>query len=134
MGSFAEYTTYDGLGLAALVARQEVHPRELVEAAIERIDRLNPRVNAVIHELYDGARETAERPVPKGPFAGVPYLLKDMVVHSGTPLTLGSRFLRDARYVPQETQPVVERTERAGVIVLGGVFVVTDFVLSPPGG
>ncbi|MBW2459459.1 MAG: amidase, partial [Deltaproteobacteria bacterium] len=119
MGSFAEYTQYDGLGLAELVARKEVHPRELVEAGIERIEQVNPGINAVIHELFGGARAMAKHPLPAGPFAGVPYLLKDMVMHRGTLLTLGSAFLREGRHIPQESHPVVERAEQAGLIILG---------------
>ena len=119
MSSLAEYTQFDALGLAELVARKEVHPRELVAAALERIERLNPTVNAVVYEMAASAFEAAEREVPDGLFAGVPYLLKDMVVHSGTLLTLGSSFLRDAHYIPQETHPVVERAEQAGLNILG---------------
>jgi amidase len=117
--SFADYTKYDGLGLAELVACKEVQPSELVEAAIDRIEAVNPGLNAVIQKLYDQGRAAAAGPLPDGPFTGVPYLLKDMVVHQGTPLTLGSNFLRKAGYIPTESHPVVARTEQAGVIILG---------------
>ena len=118
MSSFREYAEYDALGLAELVANKDVHPKELVEAAIARIERLNPALNAVIMELYDSARKAAESPPTKGPFAGVPYLLKDMVAHAGTPLTFGSAFMKRVGFVPKQSHEVVRRTEEAGVIVV----------------
>lgn len=117
--SFPEYLQHDGLGLAELVRRGDVHPRELVATAIERIEQLDPGLNAVVIKTYDRARTIAERPPPAGPFAGVPYLLKDMVAHAATPLSLGSRFLRAARYVPGSTHEVIRRSEAAGLIILG---------------
>ena len=119
MDSSNEYTKFDALGLAELVAQKEVHPKELIEAAIGRIERLNPQLNAVILELFDSARKAAENPPTRGPFAGVPYLLKDMVSHAGTPLTLGSAFLKKAAFVPKQSHEVVRRTEEAGFIVVG---------------
>src|SRR5215467_13266955 len=73
---FAEYSNYDGLGLAELVKKKEIKPAELVEAAIERIERHNPQLNAVIFKAYDDASAMANTDL-SGPFAGVPMLLKD---------------------------------------------------------
>ena len=53
--AFDEYAEHDGLGLAALVAKGEVSPAELVEAAIARIERHNGVLNAVVHKAYDEA-------------------------------------------------------------------------------
>ena len=75
---FANYAEYDGLGLAELVDKGEVTPAELVEAAIERIERHNPTLNAVVHKAYDEARKTAAGDLPEGPFRGVPFLIKDL--------------------------------------------------------
>src|SRR5881397_3378382 len=75
---FAEYADHDGLGLAELVRSKEVTPAELVEAAIERIERQNPILNAVVHKAYDEARRTAAGRLPDGPFTGVPFLVKDL--------------------------------------------------------
>lgn len=119
MVAFPEYEERDALGLAELVRRREVHPRELVEAAIERIERQNPSLNAVVFKLYDRARALAEQPLSDGCFAGVPYLLKDMVPHRGTPLALGSALLKRLGYAPDESHEVVRRSEQAGLIVLG---------------
>lgn len=75
--SIAEYSEYDGLGLAGLVRRGEVSAPELVEAAIERIERRNDALNAVVFKAYDEARTAAGGDLPDGPFRGVPFLVKD---------------------------------------------------------
>src|SRR5579864_7844937 len=86
----------DGIALAELVRKKEVSALELVDAAIERIERLNPRLNAVVTTLYDQARAAASNPLPDGPFRGVPYLLKDLLAAcEGIRHTWGSAFLRD---------------------------------------
>lgn len=72
-----ELAQLDGIGQAELVRRGEVTPLELVEAAIERAERLNPALNAVIHPTYDRARKEAGAESLAGPFGGVPFLLKD---------------------------------------------------------
>ncbi|RUW75375.1 amidase family protein, partial [Mesorhizobium sp. M2A.F.Ca.ET.067.02.1.1] len=82
------YAESDALALADLVKRGEVSPAELVEAAITMIERLNPSLNAVIHRLYDMARAQAATVDKNAPFAGVPYLLKELASSwKGAPLT-----------------------------------------------
>ena len=111
-------STYDATALAALVRRKEVSPLELVEAAIARIERLNPLLNAVVSTLYDDARRVAEGPLPEGLFTGVPFLLKDAVsAYKGSRLTQGSAFLGD--YVCDHDSELVVRLKKAGLIVLG---------------
>jgi amidase len=118
MSGFSEYDQYDGLGLAELVRRKEVKPAELVEEAIGRIEKLNPQLNAVVHKMYDLAREAAEGELPDGPFKGVPFLLKDLgVSYAGVPLRGGNRFQRD--YVPDHDSEIVKRHRAAGLITLG---------------
>jgi amidase len=114
---FAEYSNFDGLGLAELVKKKKVKPAELVEAAIERIERHNPRLNAVVFRAYDEARAKAT-PKLSGAFAGVPMLLKDILADKkGWPTRRGSRF------VPLAPSPfdatLVSRFEAAGLIPLG---------------
>jgi amidase len=117
-GTFAEYEQYDALGLAELVRRGEVSPRELVLAAIERIDARNPHLNAVIHTLYDDALAAAAEPPGTGAFAGVPFLLKDLVSwYAGAPVRSGSRIL-DGFVAPHDSE-IVRRYRRAGVIIVG---------------
>jgi amidase len=74
---FADFDRYDGLGLAQLVRRGEVRSSELVEEAISRIETRNPQINAVVFKTFESARAAAAAP-SAGPFAGVPFLLKDM--------------------------------------------------------
>ena len=118
MEKFKEYEQYDGLGLAELVRRKEVTPVELCEAAIERIEAINPEINAVITPMFDRARTAAGTMRFEGPFAGVPFLLKDlMAACAGVPLSNGCKGLR--HYIPQYDSDLVKRFKLAGVNVLG---------------
>ena len=86
----------DATAQADLVRRKEVKPIELVDAAIDRIERLNPTLNAIVTPMYDEARKVASSPLPDGPFTGVPFVLKDLLAaYGGVRLTSGSAFLRD---------------------------------------
>jgi len=111
----------DATAQADLVRRGEVTPLELVEAAITRIERLNPRLNAVIHEHYDRARAEARGTLPDGPFRGVPFLLKDLAGGhaAGDPYHWGTRFLRDAGYRHRTNAYLVDKFRRAGVVIVG---------------
>src|SRR5215207_10191223 len=78
----------DATALAELVRKKEVTPIELVEAAIERIERLNPQLNAVVTKMYEQARAVANSDLPPGPFVGVPFLLKDLLAaYEGVPMS-----------------------------------------------
>jgi amidase len=117
-GGFSDYDKYDGLGLAELVRKKQVKLVELVEEAINRIEKLNPRLNAVIHKMYEQARRTAAGDLPDGPFRGVPFVLKDLVVYyAGAPMCNGSRFFKD--FVPDHDSEMVKRFKSAGVITIG---------------
>jgi len=88
-----EYADFDGLGLAHLVCQRELTPMELVDAAIARVEELNPRLNAVIFSAYDQARQRAKMNLT-GLLAGVPILLKDILGHKqGWPTRQGAGFL-----------------------------------------
>ncbi len=115
---FNDYAKYDGLGLAELVRKKQVKPIELIEEAINRVEKLNPQLNAVVHKMYEQAREAANGDLPEGPFTGVPFLLKDlMAFYKGEPLTNSSRFFRD--FVPDFDSELVSRHKDAGLIVVG---------------
>jgi amidase len=115
---FSEYGDYDALGLAGLVRSRQASALELVDAAIARIERHNPALNAVVHRMYDRARTAAAGPIPQGPFSGVPFLLKDLLAwYEGEPLTSGSRLFR-GWVAPQDTE-IVRRYRAAGLLVLG---------------
>ena len=112
------YSEYDGLGLADLVRRKEVSPVELVDAAIERMDRHNETLNAVVYRADEQARQDAARELPDGPFRGVPFLIKDLGVQvAGMPRTSGSHFLKDE--VHSEDSELVKRYRAAGTVILG---------------
>jgi amidase len=113
-----DYSEYDGLGLAALVRKGEVTPAELVEAAIERIERHNPTLNAVVYKGYDDARAWARGELPDGPFRGVPFLIKDLGMPvAGWPRSYGSRFARNI--VDGEDGGLTRSYREAGVVPLG---------------
>ncbi len=108
----------DATAQADLVRRKQVKPIELVDAAIERIERLNPTLNAVITPMYDEARKVASGPLPDGPFTGVPFLLKDLLAqYAGVRMAEGSSFLSD--HVSDHDTELVTRHKRAGLIILG---------------
>jgi amidase len=118
MGIAEETAWLDATAQAELVRRKEVKPIELVEAAIERIESINPQLNAVITPMYGLAREAATEELPEGPFKGVPFLLKDLgIFYSGVRLTEGSAFMRD--YVPDYDCELVVRLKKAGLVVVG---------------
>lgn len=113
-----DYAKHDGLGLAKLVRDKQVKPVELVDAAIERIERHNPKLNAVVWTMYDRARDMAKKKLPDGPFKGVPFLLKDILGHmEGVPNRDGTRL---SPSLPSPfTSDLVNRYLAAGVIPLG---------------
>jgi amidase len=115
---FAEYADYDGLGLAELVRKRDVSPAELVEAAIERIERHNPALNAVVHKAYDEARAVAPGALPDGPFRGVPFLIKDLSAQvKGWPRTSGSLYAQVA--ADEADSELIRRYRASGVVLLG---------------
>jgi len=112
-----ELATLDATDQAALVRRGELTARELVEAAIERIEALNPTLNAVITPMYEQARAAADAG-PSGPFAGVPYLVKDLVLEvAGVRFCEGSAFLKDN--VSTFDSELTLRLRRAGLVLVG---------------
>jgi amidase len=118
MSAFDEFEAYDGVGLARLIADGDVSARDVVAAAIERIERINPSINAVVTKTYNRAMALIESGVPGGPFGGVPFLLKDLSADwRGVPSTEGSRSTR--WYVPERSSTLVSRYEAAGLVILG---------------
>lgn len=113
-----EYALLDATAQAELVRDKEVKPIELVEAAVERIERVNAKINAVVTPMYDEARETANSELPAGPFTGVPFLLKDLdATYAGVRHTEGSAFMKD--YVASQDSELVRRYKMAGLVIAG---------------
>jgi amidase len=112
-----EYTSLDGLGLAAQVRSGQVTADEVLDLALARADRLDADLNAICVRLDARAREQAAGPL-SGPFAGVPFLLKDLHQDlEGVPTSDGSRALAD---VPAtDTSTIVRRWLDAGLVVFG---------------
>jgi amidase len=113
----------DLIGQADLVRRGEVTPLELVDAAIDRIESVNPQLNAVIRTVYDEARAEAATmagsgQLARGPLAGTPFLVKDLGgAMAGVPDTWGSRAL--VGNVPKRDSPLVARYRDAGLVIVG---------------
>jgi Asp-tRNA(Asn)/Glu-tRNA(Gln) amidotransferase A subunit family amidase len=108
----------DGLGLADLVRRREVSPKELLDAAIARVEARNPALNAVINRMYDIARAVVSAGLPSGPFTGVPYLLKDIgALYTGTATSAGSRVFADV--IADHDSEITARLKRAGLVIFG---------------
>ena len=116
-----QFAYEDATAQAALVKNGEASPLELVDAAIARIEQLNPRLNAVIHPLFDKARSQARAAaLPDGPFRGVPFVMKDLLGGpAGEPLHNGMQFLKRLNFTsPQDTYLSVKFRE-AGFISVG---------------
>jgi amidase len=118
MPTFADFVRHDGLGLAELVRKRQVTPLELVDTAIARIESLNPRLNAVVTTLFDEARIAAQKPMGEGAFAGVPFLIKDLLATmQGQTTSQGTKLLRNIK-MPVDSE-IVRRFRAAGLIIVG---------------
>lgn len=116
--SWDEWDDYDATGLAEKVRRREISASELLERALRRIDRLNPIVNAVTLRHDALARASLPTLDHEAPFAGVPFLLKDLAVAmQGTAITNGSRFFRGMEF--DHDGELVRRFRKAGLVILG---------------
>ncbi len=121
MTSLADDTRWlDATAQADLVRTGQVTPLELLDAAIERIERLDPALNAVVMRWFDHAREVARGPLPHGPFRGVPTLLKDLWAHyAGQTLSNGCQALKDAAPISPTDTTLVTRFKAAGFVIAG---------------
>lgn len=114
------FVDLDATAQAALVHNGDASPVELVDAAIARVEALNPRINAVISERFDSARAEAAGDLPPGPFRGVPILLKDLgAAMAGEPQHLGNSLLRQIDHRPAEDSHLVARLRAAGFVIIG---------------
>jgi amidase len=117
MDSFDEL---DGCGLAAAIAGGHISSPEAVDAVIERIERLNPLINAVTLETFEKARGEALNSKAKAPFSGVPILLKDIFVEqAGTPFTMSNSALRECEHRSPNDTWLGAQIRRSGFITLG---------------
>jgi amidase len=115
-----ELATMDATAQADLVRSGQATPAELVQAAIERVEAMNGELNAVVHPLFDRAREQASGELPDGPFRGVPMLHKDLGAHfAGEPYHEGIKHLRDLGWEEPRNSWLAERWRDAGLVSCG---------------
>ena len=131
----SEYVEHDATGLAALISGRQVSADEVRQAALRAIEAVNPELNALVGEPFDEPLGYST----DGPFAGVPFLVKDLVLHAeGVPVRAGSRMTGDGIPFPYDTD-LMARFRRAGLATLGrtttpefGFNASTESVLSGP--
>src|SRR5262245_63108974 len=123
--TLSELANYDALGLAELIRKKQISPLELVDDVIGRVERVNPKINAVLTKLFDveKARERAKQGIGDGPFAGVPVMLKNLTQYKDARIDAGSR-LYERRIAKNGNQvrtnsPLIDAIERSGMIVAG---------------
>lgn len=114
---YADYLTHDATSLAALVREGAVSPDTLLQLALARNAEVHGQINAVCRLMETEARARLAEPL-RGPFAGVPFLIKDgLQDYAGLPTTNGSRSMRG--HVPAKHAAVVRRYLDAGLVVFG---------------
>ncbi|HUS66328.1 MAG TPA: amidase [Kofleriaceae bacterium] len=115
-----ELAQLDATAQAQLVQSGEVSPAELVEAALGRIERANPELNAIIHRLDEKAMTAAKGELPDGPFRGVPIVIKDLgPLTAGDPMHCGMRYLKEKGFVSPIDSFITRKLRAAGFVLVG---------------
>jgi amidase len=121
-----ELAGYDAIELGDLIRKGQISPVELLETTIQRIEKINPKLNAVIHRMYDQANEAAKSwtgriksgEAKKAIFCGVPFLLKDLIAEfKGAPFSEGSHAVKG--YISKTDSELVKRQKDSGLIIVG---------------
>jgi amidase len=112
-----EYASFDGTALADLVRRKEVTAKELGDLALAGVEKVNSRLNAVIETFPERVFELSKLSEPKGPFGGVPILVKDLPIESGVRSEMGSQLF--AGYAPGHDSELGIALRRAGFVNVG---------------
>lgn len=115
--TFDEYVAQDAVGVASLVARGEVSPGEVLDAALARQCAVNPAINGVVVGLEQMARDAIAHGLPDGPLRGVPMLVKDDVALAGTARALGSALF--AGNIDTTDDELAKRMRAAGLVIFG---------------
>jgi len=117
-GLAAEYDNYDGLGLADLIAKRQISALELLNAVRQRVEALNPKLNALCHLFFDKAEAQIKAGLGTGRFRGVPFVMKDLGQYmAGTVTSSGSRVFKN--YAPDFDSTLVTRYKQAGLVIFG---------------
>jgi len=111
-----EFLKYDATGLAELIRNRDVSQLEVVDAAIARAEKVNPKINAIVTPMYEEARAAAKKGAT-GPLAGVPFLIKDLNFVKDVPCSMGSRLW--ANFMPDHDGEIVTRYRKAGLVFMG---------------
>lgn len=112
-----EYDDLDALEMARRVRDKSLSPEELLDAAIARVEARNPRLNAVVYEMFDRAKARV-KDLPDGPLRGVPFLVKDLKLQiAGTPTTNSTRL--SLGRIATGTSVLAARYEAAGLQIVG---------------
>ncbi len=111
------FSGYDGIGQAQLVRSKQATALELVDAAIARIEAANPKLNAVVWEMFERARTRAKGALPASPLTGAPYLIKDLNNVAGERTTWGSRFSAETPAIANDPMP--QKALDAGLVIVG---------------
>ena len=129
MASLPEYDHLDGIALAQLIRSGQISRAEALAACLERIEAANPALNAVVHSMREAAQLQVQQPLPDGPLAGVPLLIKDLMADvAGQPTSNGSRMF--AGIIAQQDSELVRRYRQAG-LVLAAKTATPEFGLMP---
>ncbi|MEM7346247.1 MAG: amidase, partial [Chloroflexota bacterium] len=116
--NLTEYTQYDGLGLADLIKQGDVTAKELGQLFLAAVEAINPQINAVIETYADRIEAMSQDYKPDGPFAGVPFLLKDLIIaEAGKESASGSRLGQG--WIATEDALLTQRFKQAGLTLLG---------------
>lgn len=116
--TFEEYRRLDALDIASLVRKGEVTPSEILEIAIARAELVNPAINAINRPLYGLAREMANQVQPDAPFAGVPFLVKDLGIElQGVETSYGGKAYKGN--VAKKTSYYLQKATQAGLVFVG---------------
>jgi len=114
----SEYDKYDALGLAELIAKKEVTPAELLNAVRQRVEAINPKINAFTDLFFDKAEDQINSGLSQGPFRGVPFALKDLGQSlKGTITSAGGRIWKDQ--VADYDSTLVTLYKQAGLVIFG---------------
>ena len=118
MKQLFDYENYDAIGLATLVKQKEITPLELLHTVIARAEKFNPLINAIVTKMYDIAEQTAAKVDLNAPFAGVPFLLKDLgIMYKNVVTSQGSHYFNT--FIPPIDSEIVTRFKRAGLVIFG---------------
>lgn len=115
--SILEQTAFlDATNQSELIKKGDVSAEELLDAAIEGAEKVNPDLNFLVTRMYDEAKSTISAGLPDGAFTGVPFVLKDLLAqYAGVPTSAGTKLLADI--VPSVDSALVERYKRAGLVI-----------------